>query len=66
MLILLFFMFKSTFRRNPIMQVILLILLILPLYFIIKTNVERKVEGEKSSSFQKRYLDLIQPIVCCV
>ena len=60
MLTLLFFMFKSTIRRNPIMA-ILLISLILPVYFIAKTNVERKVEGEKSSSFQKRYLDLIQP-----
>lgn len=61
MMMILFFIFKSSIKKNPIL-VILAISLSFPFYYVAKTNIEQKVEGEKSSSFQKRYLDLLQPI----
>ena len=37
-------------------------LLCIPVYMIFSLNVEEKVKGEKESSFQKRYFDLVQPL----
>ena len=65
MLILLFFIFQSSLKKNPVLA-LLVVCLILPVYFVAKKNVEQKVEGEKSSSFQKRYLDLIQPTAIAI
>ena len=60
MLILLVFIFWSYIRKHPLMM-ILAISLSFPLYYVAKTNIENKTTGERSSSFQKRYLDLVQP-----
>jgi hypothetical protein len=58
MLIILFFIFKSSIKRNPIL-VLLVIGIMIPFYFITKTNIEEKLD---TSSFQKRYFDLIQTL----
>ena len=34
----------------------------IPIYIIFSLNVEEKIQGEKQTSFQKRYFDLIQPL----
>ena len=60
MIILLVFIFWSYIRKNPLIM-ILAISLSVPLYYVAKTNIENKTTGERSSSFQKRYLDLVQP-----
>ena len=36
--------------------------LCIPVYMIFSLNVEEKIQGEKESSFQKRYFDLVQPL----
>ena len=61
MLLLLVFIFWSYIRKNPLIM-ILAISLSFPLYYVAKTNIENKTIGERSSSFQKRYLDLVQPL----
>ena len=40
---------------------ILLIVLIIPLYFVFNSNLNEKIYGEGESSFQKRLFDLTQP-----
>jgi hypothetical protein len=60
MLILLILIFWSDIRRNPLV-IIFAIGLLLPLFYVAETNIENKTIGERSSSFQKRYLDLVQP-----
>ena len=60
MLILLILIFWSDIRRNPLV-IIFAIGLLLPLFYVAETNIENKTTGERSSSFQKRYLDLVQP-----
>jgi len=60
MLILLFFIFWAYIRKNPLI-IILALSVSFPLYYVAKTNIENKTTGERSSSFQKRYLDLVQP-----
>ena len=60
MLFLLAFIFWSYVRTSPL-TIILVISFSLPLYYVAETNIENKTIGEKSSSFQKRYLDLVQP-----
>ena len=60
MLMLLAFIFWSSIRRSPLL-IFIAIFSFLPLYNIAKTNFENKTSGEKSSSFQKRYLDLVEP-----
>ena len=61
MIILLVFIFWSYIRKNPL-TIIFAISLSLPLYYVAETNIENKTTGERSSSFQKRYLDLVQPL----
>ena len=61
MFVLLVFIYMQSIRKNPIL-IILACSILIPLYFITKTNLEIKTEGERSSSFQKRYLDLVAPI----
>ena len=58
MMIILFFIFRLSIKRSPIL-VLLAIALIFPFYFIAKSNVEEKLD---TSSFQKRYFDLIQTL----
>lgn len=58
MIILLMFIFKNYIKQNPILF-FLGISLIIPSYFIAKSNIQEKLE---TSSFQKRYFDLIQTI----
>tara|TARA_B100000795_G_scaffold162928_1_gene122426 strand:- start:1289 stop:2527 length:1239 start_codon:yes stop_codon:yes gene_type:complete len=58
MIILLLLIFKSSIKQNPIL-IFLAISVVFPFYFIAKSNVEEKLE---TSSFQKRYFDLIQTI----
>jgi hypothetical protein len=58
MMIILIFIFKSSIKKNPVL-IFLAISLVIPFYFIAKSNVEEKLE---TSSFQKRYFDLIQTI----
>ena len=61
MLLLLVFIFWSYIRKNPL-TIIFVISLSLPLYYLAETNIENKTTGERASSFQKRYLDLVQPL----
>ena len=61
MIIVLFFIFMKSIKRNPLL-ILFAIILSLPLYYIAKANIENKTMGEQSSSFQKRYLDLVQPL----
>ena len=58
MIILLLLIFKSSIKQNPIL-IFLAISVVIPFYFIAKSNVIEKLE---TSSFQKRYFDLIQTI----
>jgi hypothetical protein len=60
MLILLVFIFWFYIKRNPL-TIVLIISLSFPLYYVVRMNIENKTTGEHSSSFQKRYLDLVQP-----
>jgi hypothetical protein len=61
MIIVLFFLFMKSIKRNPLL-IFLAISITLPLYYIAKVNIEDKTTGEKVGSFQKRYLDLVQPL----
>ena len=61
MIIVLFFIFMKSIKRNRLL-ILLAIILSFPLYYVTKLNIEDKTTGEKSSSFQKRYLDLVQPL----
>jgi len=61
MIIVLFFIFIKSIKRNPIL-ILLAIIVTFPLYYISKTNIIDKTTGEKAASFQKRYLDLVQPL----
>ena len=58
MILLLLLIFKSSIKQNPIL-IFLAISVVIPFYFIAKSNVIEKLE---TSSFQKRYFDLIQTI----
>jgi hypothetical protein len=58
MMVTLFFIFRDSIKKNPVL-IFLAISIALPLYFVAKLNVEEKLE---TSSFQKRYFDLIQTI----
>ena len=58
MIIILIFIFKSSIKQNPVL-IFLAISVAIPFYFIAKSNIEEKLE---TSSFQKRYFDLIQTI----
>lgn len=58
MIILLIFIFKDYIKQNPIL-IFLGLSIIVPSYFIAKSNIEEKIE---TSSFQKRYFDLVQTI----
>ena len=61
MIIVLFFIFMKSIKRNPLL-ILFAISLSFPLYYVAKVNIEDKTIGEQSSSFQKRYLDLVQPL----
>tara|TARA_B100000902_G_scaffold163425_2_gene158621 strand:+ start:42428 stop:43684 length:1257 start_codon:yes stop_codon:yes gene_type:complete len=58
MLVIIFFIFRSYLRKNPILILFSMFLLI-PTYYIAKNNINDKLE---TSSFQKRYFDFIQTI----
>ena len=58
MIILLIFFFKDSIKKNPVL-IFLALCIVVPSYFIAKSNVVDKLE---TSSFQKRYFDLIQTI----
>lgn len=42
-------------------RILILVLITLPLYFLFNFNLSDKLYGQKSSSFQKRLIDLTQP-----
>ena len=58
MIIILIVIFKSSIKKNPVL-IFLAISLVMPFYFIAKSNIDEKLE---TFSFQKRYFDLIQTI----
>ena len=58
MIIIFLFIFKSSIKQNPIL-IFLAVSIAIPFYFLAKLNVEEKLE---TSSFQKRYFDLVQTI----
>ena len=58
MFFILFFIFKSSIKKNPLL-VFIALLLIFPSYQIVKSNVQDKLD---TSSFQKRYFDLVQTL----
>ena len=58
MMIILLFIFISSMKKRPIL-IFLAISVAIPFYFIAKSNIEEKLE---TSSFQKRYFDLVQTI----
>ena len=47
-------------------KIILLIILIIPLYFVFSANLNDKIYGEGESSFQKRLFDLTQPFFIAI
>ena len=47
-------------------KIILLIVLIIPLYFVFNANVNEKIYGEREASFQKRLFDLTQPFFIAI
>lgn len=51
--------------KNNIVTVIFFTLLF-PLYFLLTTNINEKVNGENESSFQKRLFDLTQPFFIAI
>ena len=55
-----FFYFRSYLKNQKILALILVILLI-PIYLVLSTNVKEKISGEREASFQKRMFDLTQP-----
>ena len=55
-----FFYFKSSFKNKKVLAPILIILLI-PIYLVLSTNVKEKISGEREASFQKRMFDFTQP-----
>ena len=55
-----FFYFRNYLKNKKILALILVILLI-PIYLVLSTNVKEKVSGEREASFQKRMFDLTQP-----
>ena len=58
MMIVLFFIFISSIKQNPIL-IFLAIIMLFPFYSVVKSNIEEKLD---TYSFQKRYFDLIQTI----
>jgi len=60
MMVLLFFIFLKSIRRNPVLYIIIGSLIIMPMYYVAKTNMEAK-STEKASSMNKRIFDLVQP-----
>ena len=61
MLIILFFIFIKSIKRNPIIYIFLGILITYPLYYLAKSNIENK-SIENVSSMNKRIFDLVQPL----
>lgn len=57
MVLLCLVFFWKAIRKN-ILLIPLVVLLLTPIYFISKSNVEEKVVGEKATSFAVRYFDL--------
>ena len=47
-------------------RLVILVLITLPLYFLFNFNLSDKIYGQKSSSFQKRLIDLTQPFYIAV
>ena len=39
----------------------ILIILLIPIYLVLSTNVKEKISGEREASFQKRMFDFTQP-----
>ena len=58
MILIFLFIFKSSIKQNPIL-IFLAVSVAIPFYFLAKSNVVEKLE---TSSFQKRYFDLVQTI----
>ena len=48
--------------RNNKMLIPIILLFAFPAYMVFSVNIEEKVHGEKEASFQKRLLDLTQPL----
>ena len=61
MIIILFFIFIKSIKRNPIIYIFLGILIIYPLYYLAKSNIENK-SIENASSMNKRIFDFVQPL----
>jgi hypothetical protein len=61
MIIILFFIFIKSIKRNPIIYIFLGILITYPLYYLAKSNIENK-SIENASSMNKRIFDLVQPL----
>ena len=61
MIIILFFIFIKYIKRNPVIYFFLGILIIYPLYYLAKSNIENK-SIENVSSVNKRIFDLVQPL----
>ena len=60
MLFLLIIIFWTYIKRSPLL-ILVAVISFYPLYHISKTNFDNKISGERVSSFQKRYLDLVEP-----
>ena len=61
MLIILFFIFLKSIKRNPIIYIFLGILITYPLYYLASVNLTIKTT-EKVFSMNKRIFDLVQPL----
>ncbi|MGY8989340.1 MAG: O-antigen ligase family protein, partial [Flavobacteriales bacterium] len=61
MIIVLFFIFLKSIKKNPILYILLGLLIAYPLYYLAKSNFENK-SVKNASSMNKRIFDLVQPL----
>jgi hypothetical protein len=65
MLVILLYIFRMVIRKKPILLALGLALIV-PFNWVVKKNLEEKVYGEQSSSFQKRLFDIKQPLLITI
>ncbi len=65
LLLQLFIYSYSQFKSSKLIPILVLIFII-PIYFIFKANMYDKMKGENEYSFQKRLFDLTQPIFIAI
>lgn len=62
MAVILLYIFRVLIKKNPIL-ILFVFMLFVPFNWMVKKNIEEKIYGEQSSSFQKRLFDIKQPLL---